>query len=126
MARDLVLRPQQHDLRLSDVSPRAPLRNAWESRFKASRQDLVTTCIFYLSNRRPDRWRRNGQFDVQITESVEKRAMTLEEVVRTYSDAYGATSHRIEEQITAHVAEERTDTNVGGIFAEAICTTLEK
>lgn len=63
---------------------------------------------------------------MQITESVEKRAMTLEEVVRIYSDAYGATNGRVEGQITAHVGEKRTDANVGGVFAKAIRTTLEK
>jgi hypothetical protein len=52
--------------------------------------------------------------------------MTLEEVVRIYSDAYGATNGRVEGQITAHVGEKRTDANVGGVFAKAIRTTLEK
>ena len=94
--------------------------------FKKAVQGDVSACIFYLSNRSPSRWKRNGQLDVQITGSMEKRAMTLEEVVQTYSDAYEATSHRVEEQITAHVGEERTDANVGGIFAEAIRTRLEE
>jgi hypothetical protein len=57
---------------------------------------------------------------------MEKRAMTLEEVVQTYSDAYEATSHRVEEQITAHVGQERTDASEGEILAEAIRTRLEK
>ena len=94
--------------------------------FLKALQGDVSACIFYLSNRSPSRWKRNGQLDVQITGSVEKRAMTLEEVVKTYSDAYEATSHRIEEQISAHVGEERTDSNVAGVFSEAIRTTLEE
>ena len=93
--------------------------------FKKALQDDVSACIFYLCNRSPSRWKRNGQFDVQITESVDKRAMTLEEVVRLYSDAYGAVSPGVEEQITTHVGEERTDANVAGVFTEAIHTLTE-
>lgn len=94
--------------------------------FQKALQGDVSACIFYLCNRSPSRWKRNGQLDVQITESVDKRAMTLEEVVREYSDAYEMTSHRVEEQITAHVGEERTDASEGEILAEAIRTRLEK
>jgi hypothetical protein len=51
--------------------------------------------------------------------------MSLEEVVRIYSDAYGATSGRVEAQIAAHVGKERTYANVCQVFTEAIRTTLE-
>lgn len=60
-------------------------RDARDSRFKASRQDLVTTHISYLSNRRPDRWRRSEQFDVQVSAPAE-RGVALEEVVGQHAD----------------------------------------
>lgn len=84
----------------------------------------VTACIFYLSNRSPDRWKKNGQVDVHINAPAE-RGMSLEEVVQIYSDAYGATGG-VEAQIAAHVGKERTDGNVCQVFAEAIRTTLEE
>ena len=47
----------------------------------------VTACIFYLSNRSPDRWKRNGQVDVQISSAPAEKDWTLEEIMRTYSGA---------------------------------------
>lgn len=55
--------------------------------FRKALSGDVSACIFYLCNRSPSRWSRNGQLDVQITGAVEKRQMTLEEIVRQYSDA---------------------------------------
>ena len=46
----------------------------------------VTACIFYLSNRSPSRWKRNGQVEVQINAPA-REEMSLEEVVRKYADA---------------------------------------
>lgn len=51
----------------------------------------VIACIFYLSNRSPDRWKRNGQVDVQITAPVGED-MSLEEIMRTYSGAVPQTA----------------------------------
>lgn len=55
--------------------------------FRKALSGDVSACIFYLCNRSPSRWARNGQLDVQITGAVEKRAMTLEEIMREYTDA---------------------------------------
>ena len=104
------------------------------SLFQKALQGDVAACIFYLCNRSPSRWKRNGQLDVQITGSVEKREMTLEEVVQQYANAYAAfggieeptaRNERIAAQITAHVGEERTDGNVTEIFTEALRTHTE-
>jgi len=57
------------------------------SLFQKVLQGDVTACIFYLCNRSPSRWRRNGQVDVQITGSVD-RAMSVEEVTRRYAEAF--------------------------------------
>ena len=46
----------------------------------------VTACIFYLSNRSPDRWKRNGQVDVQISSAPAKEQMSLEQVIAQYGD----------------------------------------
>lgn len=55
--------------------------------FKKALSGDVTAMIFYLVNRSGSRWSRNGQLDVQITGAVEKKEMTLEEIVRQYADA---------------------------------------
>lgn len=57
------------------------------SLFQKALSGDVTACIFFLSNRSPSRWKRNGQVDVQITGSV-KRAMSVEEVTRRYAEAF--------------------------------------
>jgi hypothetical protein len=54
--------------------------------FQKAVQGDVTACIFYLCNRSPSRWKRNGQLDVQIT-APDGRAMALEKVVRRYTEA---------------------------------------
>ena len=54
--------------------------------FKRALSRDVTACIFHLSNRSQDRWKRNGQVDVQIT-TPDGRAIALEEVVRRYTEA---------------------------------------
>ena len=91
--------------------------------FQKALQGDVSACVFFLCNRSPSRWSRNGQVEVHINAPAE-RGMSLEEVVQIYSDAYGATEG-VEAQIAAHVGKERTDANVCQVFTEAIRTTLE-
>jgi hypothetical protein len=91
--------------------------------FRKALQGDVSACIFYLCNRCPSRWARNGQVDVQITAHAEK-GMSVEEIVRRYSDAYEST-RGVQEQIAAHVGEEKTNENVAGILAEAIRALAE-
>jgi hypothetical protein len=57
------------------------------SLFQKALQGDVSACIFYLCNRSPSRWKRNGQVDVQITGSVE-RATPVEEVTQRYAEAF--------------------------------------
>ena len=83
----------------------------------------VSACIFYLCNRSPSRWSRNGQIDVQINAPAE-RGMSLEEVVRIYADA-GVATGLVESHIAAHVGKERTDGNVTEVFAAAVRDSME-
>jgi transcriptional regulator with XRE-family HTH domain len=48
----------------------------------------VTACIFFLSNRSPSRWKRNGQLDVQISSAPAKEELSVEEVTRRYAEAF--------------------------------------
>jgi hypothetical protein len=57
------------------------------SLFQKALQGDVSACIFYLCNRSPARWKRNGQLDVQISSSSAKREWTLEEIMREYGEA---------------------------------------
>jgi hypothetical protein len=54
--------------------------------FRKALQGDVSACIFYLCNRSPSRWKRNGQVDVQITAPAGKGEL-VEEVARKYADA---------------------------------------
>ena len=92
-------------------------------------QGDVSACIFYLCNRSPSRWKRNGQLDVQVSSAPAAGGMSLEEVVQEYANAYAtlggieeptARNERITAQIAAHVGEERTDGNLAEIFAESV------
>ena len=57
------------------------------SLFQKALQGDVSACIFYLCNRSPSRWARNGQVDVQISSAPAEKDWTLEEIMRTYSGA---------------------------------------
>jgi len=50
-------------------------------------QGDVAACIFFLCNRRPDKWKRTGQVEVHI-DAQTGREMSTEEVVRTYTEAF--------------------------------------
>jgi len=57
------------------------------SLFQKALSGDVSACIFYLCNRSPSRWKRNGQVDVQISSAPAEKDWTLEEIMRTYSGA---------------------------------------
>jgi len=53
------------------------------SLFQKALQGDVSACIFYLCNRSPSRWKRNGQ----ISTTPIGEEFSLEEIMRTYSGA---------------------------------------
>lgn len=50
-------------------------------------QGDVAACIFWTCNRRPDKWKRNGQIEVHI-DAQTGRQMSIEEVTREYTEAF--------------------------------------
>jgi len=62
------------------------------SLFQKALQGDVSACIFYLCNRSPARWKRNGQVDVQMRPLPTKDEMSLDEILRTYSGAVQQTA----------------------------------
>lgn len=57
------------------------------SLFQKALSGDVSACIFYLCNRSPARWKRNGQVDAQMATMLPTEVMSLEEIMRTYSGA---------------------------------------
>lgn len=57
------------------------------SLFQKALSGDVSACIFYLCNRSPARWKRNGQIDVETRPVPAEKDWTLEEILRTYSGA---------------------------------------
>ncbi|MHC1679193.1 MAG: helix-turn-helix domain-containing protein [Candidatus Cryosericum sp.] len=62
------------------------------SLFQKALSGDVSACIFYLCNRSPTRWKRNGQVDVEIRPVPAKDEMSLDEILRTYSEALQQTT----------------------------------
>jgi len=58
-----------------------------ESLFRQALKGNVTACIFYLANRVPSRWSRNGrEVEVRVAASA-KTDVTTEEMIRMFSGA---------------------------------------
>lgn len=55
--------------------------------FKKALSGDVAACVFYLCNRSPSRWSRNGRLEVQVSGAAAKGEISLEEAIAEYGES---------------------------------------